>query len=191
MIGARFLVGRTVALAAPRTESEIQFMTSLETDPARSASLPRFFSWSSVAQRVARQAQGHDPTAILIQRSTRTPVGVVSTYGYDYLGRSARLAVNVDRTEAGGTRVAALEGVAVFIGWLFDTSSIDLLIAEVAEPDWDSLAQPLLRYFDSLGVRRGAEVVDGEAIDLRIMGLSRAAASEFAGYLRSTYQDDF
>lgn len=176
LAGDNYLQGREVRLRTI-VPSDYQFIRELETDPR---ALVRF------RQRgVSLSPEGHVQSLwrgvlcqfLVVSVTDDRPLGLVASYGADFRNGLSHIAIIV-RPEIQG-KGPAMEGMRIFIDYLFAVFPFRKLTAEVIEFNLAQFAGGEGRVFETEGVLKGQEFHDGRYWDIHLLAVYRDQWTQF------------
>lgn len=164
----------------PLGTQDYAFVEALELHPERLVSYRHRGTTPSPEAFAQRLWQGVLAQFVVDDVSARRPLGIVAAFGADFANGHVQLAI-VSAGERDPIAGMFLEGVELFVTYLFDTFNIHKVFAYVIEPNihrFDALVGDVLTLE---GVLRRHEFFASDWVDVHILAIHREAWSARSG----------
>lgn len=109
---------------------------------------------------------------MVVAKPDGRPLGAVAAFSNDYRNGICKVATIIDPDRAAGS--AGIEGMRLFVDYLFAVFPIRKVMADVIEFNWPQVSSGAGRLFQLEGVLRDHEYHDGRYWDVRILAIHRA-----------------
>lgn len=109
---------------------------------------------------------------MVVTKDRGHPVGAVAAFSNDYRNGICKVATIIDPSREPGS--AGIEGMRLFVDYLFAVFPVRKVMADVIEFNWPQLASGAGRLFQLEGVLRDHEYHDGRYWDVRLLAIHRA-----------------